>query len=178
MLLFVARPIYNWPFAVAASPHPMRRRLPASPGPPVFFMFDFERWVEFLLNHPILVGTFFALLIAFFVNEQRLAGSTLSPAQLVRLVNGGRAVILDLRSTNEFHEGHIVDSINIPFSAIDQRMPELDRHRDAALVLVCKMGQHSGSVGRKLRSAGYEVQRLAGGIAEWRASNLPLVKGG
>jgi len=44
-------------------------------------------------------------------------------------------------------------------------------------VLVCKMGQSAGAAGRKLRADGFsDVRRLSGGMAEWNASNLPVVK--
>jgi len=44
-------------------------------------------------------------------------------------------------------------------------------------VLVCKMGQSAGAAGRKLRTDGFlDVRRLSGGMTEWNASNLPVVK--
>lgn len=109
--------------------------------------------------------------------EGRRAGATISVHQLTAQVNGGAAVILDLRDAKEYREGHITHAMNIPFAKLGERLPELQMHREGTLILVDKMGQHSGSAGRTLREAGYNVLRLQGGMSEWTASNLPVVKG-
>ncbi len=56
-------------------------------------------------------------------------------------------------------------------------MSELEKHKEKPLVLVCKMGQHSGAIGKKLAAQGFTgVRRMSGGMMEWQNSNLPLVK--
>ena len=129
----------------------------------------------FLSSQWPLVGTLLALVGLFIWNEGRLAGDSISVHQLTYQVNNANALVIDLREPKEFREGHVVDAINIPFAKIAERMAELDKARP--LVLVDKIGQHSASVGRTLKQAGYQVSRLAGGMSEWTASNLPVVKG-
>lgn len=137
----------------------------------------FDQLVEFIITHYVLVGLFAALLVAFFVNEGRLGGATVSAAQLVSLINRENGIVLDIRDQKEFSTGHIVDAINVPFTSIDSRAADLEKYKAQPMIIVCKMGQHSAGVGRKLRTLGFEnVRRLGGGIAEWRASNMPLVK--
>jgi rhodanese-related sulfurtransferase len=136
-----------------------------------------DQLIEFAISHYVLVGLFFALLVAFFLNESRLGGATVSPSELVHLINKEEGVVLDIRDQTDFNAGHIVDAINVPFAGIDSRLADLKKYQASAVVIVCKMGQHSGAVGRKLRAAGFNnVRRLSGGIAEWRASNMPLIK--
>jgi rhodanese-related sulfurtransferase len=136
-----------------------------------------DQLIEFIINHYILVGLFVALLVAFFINEGRLGGATVSSSQLVTLINREDAIVLDIRDKKDFNSGHIVDAINIPFSSIDNRSNELDKYKSHPVIIVCKMGQHAGAVGKKLRAKGFEkVQRLGGGMAEWRASNMPVVQ--
>ncbi|MFT7246296.1 MAG: rhodanese-related sulfurtransferase [Candidatus Azotimanducaceae bacterium] len=130
---------------------------------------------EFILNHPILVGTFVFLLVAFLVNEGKQGGATVNTSNLVRMVNHEDAVIVDVRDKKDFGLGHISGAVHIPFGSIDQRANELDA--DKPVVLVCKMGQHSSAAGKKLKALGFEnVRRLSGGMAEWNASGLPIVK--
>ena len=106
-----------------------------------------------------------------------MGGATVSTSELVNLINKEEGVVLDIRDQKDFSAGHIVGAINVPFSGVDSRLADLEKYKAGAIVIVCKMGQHSGAVGRKLRSAGFNnVRRLSGGIAEWRASNMPLVK--
>lgn len=137
-----------------------------------------EQIIEFVGNHPMLVGAF-ALLLALFVrNEVRRGGQTVTAQQLVELVNRQGAVVLDVRDKQDFNAGHIVDAVNIPHAAVAGRLGELKKYQAKPLVVACKMGQHAGSVGTVLRKAGFEnVSRLRGGVAEWRNQNLPVVRG-
>jgi rhodanese-related sulfurtransferase len=133
---------------------------------------------EFIANHYILVSIFIALLVAFFVNEGKQGGSAISSTNLVTLVNRENALVLDVRDSAEFGAGHIVSAVNIPYGVFDLRAAEIDNEKERPVVVVCKIGQHSGAVGKKLRTRGFvDVRRLSGGISEWSASNLPLVKG-
>jgi rhodanese-related sulfurtransferase len=87
-------------------------------------------------------------------------------------------LILDVRDSKDFNAGHIVDALNIPFSNFDKRVGELDKFKDRPIIVVCKMGQHASGVGGKLKTLGFEkVHRLGGGMGEWSASSLPIVKG-
>ena len=136
-----------------------------------------EQLFEFVGNHIILVGIFVFLLVAFFVNEGKQGGASITVSNLVTMVNREGAVIVDVRDAKEYSAGHIAGAFSLPFSAVDQRMGELDEHKEKPIVLVCKVGTHSSSVGRKLKAAGYtNVRRLSGGMAEWSSSNMPVVK--
>lgn len=135
------------------------------------------QFFEFVSNHIFLTGLFVALLIAFFVNEGKRGGAALSAQSLVRLFNQGDALILDVRDDKDFKQGHILGSVNIPFSSIDSRYTELEKDKEKTIVIVCKMGQHAAAAGRKLKAFGFEdIRRLSGGLSEWSALNLPLVK--
>lgn len=137
-----------------------------------------EQLFEFIGNHYILAGLFVVLMGLFVRNELQRGGRAVSAQQLVDLINREGAVVVDVRDKKEFGEGHIVDALNIPHTAIASRMSELERHKVKPVVVACKMGQHSGAVGTILRKAGFEnVARLRGGIAEWRNQNLPVVRG-
>lgn len=136
-----------------------------------------EQLFEFIGNHFILVSIFLFLLVAFFVNEGKQGGAAISTNNLVSLVNREDAVVLDLRDSKDYGAGHIAGALNIPYGSIDSRLGEIESHKQKPVVLVCKMGQHSGAIGKKLRAQGFEnVRRLSGGMAEWSANSLPVVK--
>ena len=137
-----------------------------------------EQFFEFIGNHWILSGTFLALLIAFFYNEVKRGGMTITSQELVNMVNQKRALILDVRENNEYKAGHITDAINIPHATLQSRLKELDKYKERPIVVVCKMGQHAGSMGTLLKKAGFkDVARLRGGLSSWQAENMPLIKG-
>ncbi|MDZ7685214.1 MAG: rhodanese-like domain-containing protein [Gammaproteobacteria bacterium] len=137
-----------------------------------------EQLFEFVVNHFILVSVFVFLLFAFFVNEGKQGGAAVATGGLVSLINKEDAIVVDVRDTKEFDQGHIAGAINIPYGSLDSRMSELESYKDRPVVVVCKMGQHAGAAGRKLKAQGFEnVRRLSGGMAEWNGASLPVVKG-
>lgn len=136
-----------------------------------------EKFFEFIGNHPILVGLFVVLLALFIRNEMRRGGRSVSPQQLVDMVNREDAVVVDVRERKEYQAGHIVDALNIPSASLESRIDELKKYRERPIVVVCKMGQNAGTSGALLRKQGFEnVAKLSGGMAEWRNQNLPVVK--
>lgn len=137
-----------------------------------------ERFFEFIANHPLLVGAFVLLLALFVRNETRRGGRSVSPQELVDMVNRQDAVVLDIRDRKEYQAGHIVEALNIPNSNLESRLDELRKYRERPIVVACRMGQHAGAAGTLLRKQGFEnVSRLTGGMTEWRNQNLPVVKG-
>lgn len=136
-----------------------------------------EKLFTFVSNNPLLVGTFVILLALFIRNETQRGGRSVSAQQLVDMVNRDDAVVLDVREKKEFEAGHIVDAVNIPYTALESRLSELKDYKSRPVVIACKMGQHSGAAGTLLRKNGFEnVSRLTGGVAEWRNQSLPVVK--
>ena len=136
-----------------------------------------EQAFEFVSNHLLLVTAFGVLLAALLVTENRRSGKSVSIAAATQLINREEGVVLDLRAHSEYSAGHIVDALNIPYTSLVSRMTELDRHKEKPLILVCKMGQHSRAASKSLMKAGFlRVVRMQGGMAEWSAANLPLVK--
>ena len=133
---------------------------------------------EFISNHPFLVGLFLVLLALYIRVELSRGGKAVTAQELVNMVNKEDAVVVDVRDLKDFETGHIVDAVNIPHATLEKRMSELNKFKERPIVVVCRMGQHSGSAGALLRKNGFEnVARLKGGIMEWRNQNLPVVKG-
>ncbi|KRW80771.1 rhodanese-like domain-containing protein [Marinobacter sp. P4B1] len=136
-----------------------------------------DRLFEFVVNHYILVSVFVALLLALLVLESRRGGAKISAQSAVSLINKDEAVVVDIRDRKDFGEGRITGSLNIPLSGIKGRANELSKHKDKQIIVVDKMGQHSAMAVKYLKEEGFtNVVRLNGGIADWKASNLPLVK--
>ncbi|PCJ22358.1 MAG: sulfurtransferase [SAR86 cluster bacterium] len=134
------------------------------------------QFIEFVGNHLVLASMWLITVGAIIFYLQRTGSKGVGPQGVVKLINRSDAIVVDVRDKKEFEAGHIVDSINIPFLKLDQRITELKKLKDKPVVVVCKMGQQSGDAAKKLQEAGHvEVFKLAGGIAEWRSQSLPLV---
>jgi len=136
-----------------------------------------EQFIEFAGNHLVLSGIWLALVGAIFFQYRSSAGKSVGPQQAVMLINRANAIVVDVRDKKEFEVGHVVGAINIPLAKMQQRLSELEKHKDKHIVLVCKMGQHSSEAYKTLNNAGFtNVVKLAGGVTEWKAQSLPLVQ--
>lgn len=134
-------------------------------------------FLEFIAQEWILVSILAVLVVGYYWRERSISGLPLTTHEVTQLMNREQAVVVDLRESGDYRAGHIVSSINLPYSKLIQDSSELAEHKDKLLVLVDKLGQHSGAAGRKLTKEGYQVRRLSGGISEWLAQNLPVIKG-
>tara|TARA_B100001063_G_C16462569_1_gene403842 strand:- start:97 stop:513 length:417 start_codon:yes stop_codon:yes gene_type:complete len=136
-----------------------------------------EQFIEFIGNHLVLSAIWLATVAAIIFYHQRTASAAVGPQQAVMLINRKDAVVVDIRDKKEFDAGHIVDSINIPLAKLKQRVSELKKHKDKPVLVVCKLGQHSGDAAKTLEEAGHsEVIRLSGGVTEWKSQSYPLVQ--
>ena len=83
------------------------------------------------------------------------------------------ALFLDVRTQEEWTQGHIQNSLLIPLDELPLRFNELPRDRD--IVVVCKSGVRSREGATLLREAGFtRVTRLTGGLQGWMAAGYPL----
>lgn len=85
-------------------------------------------------------------------------------------------VILDVRTAEEFDEGHIEGAVMIDFYQGDfaDRLAELDP--DVPYVLYCRSGNRSGQTATIMEELDFQsVQDVDGGALAWQAAGLPLV---
>ncbi|MHB8630471.1 MAG: rhodanese-like domain-containing protein [Candidatus Limnocylindria bacterium] len=80
--------------------------------------------------------------------------------------------LLDVREPNEWKAGHIAGSQHIPLGELRTRLGELPK--DRPILAVCRHGNRSDSAARGLRTLGYTVESLDGGVTAWTQAGLPL----
>lgn len=139
-----------------------------------------EQYMQFAANHYILTLGWlmvFGMLIYSFIGAKLKGYNTVNPAGATLLINREDAVVVDVREENEFLNGHIINSVHIPMSYLNDRIAELDKHKDKPLIVSCRSGQRSGQVCTMLKKRGFEnVYNLSGGIMAWQNDNLPVTK--
>jgi rhodanese-related sulfurtransferase len=136
-------------------------------------------FLEFLAQQWILVAALLAVVVMLFMHETRKSGTSLTPQKAINLVNAEGGVFVDLRDTADFRSGHIVDAMHIPASKLMNNTGLLENYRDKPVVLVCKMGQSAGPVGKKLNADGFQkVNVMTGGMMEWKNLQLPVISNG
>ena len=134
-----------------------------------------EQVIDFINNNWMLVSMWALFLMAFLWDNNQRSGATVSTSQATQMINKQDAVVLDIRDKKEFEAGHIASAINIPYSALTERMAEFESSKGHPIVLVCKSGQSVGMAGKTLKQKGFEVFRLSGGMLEWTNQNLPVI---
>jgi len=138
-----------------------------------------EQLLEFTGNNTMLVVL---LMVSFFVlifSELRRKASgmvAVEPTDAVALINNGGGVVLDLRSSEAFARGHIVNARNIPFAELDAHQDRIDDLRNKPVVAVCDSGVNSTKAVATLRNSGFEsAYGLKGGMGAWSQAGMPIV---
>ncbi len=80
------------------------------------------------------------------------------PVAAKRLIASGAAVI-DVRTADEFADGHISGALNIPVAELEQRMGEVTQlvkaDKTAPIVVYCASGRRASQAQQTLSAAGY-----------------------
>ncbi|EGG83612.1 hypothetical protein HMPREF9477_00987 [Lachnospiraceae bacterium 2_1_46FAA] len=79
---------------------------------------------------------------------------------LQKLNETENAVLLDVRSTEEYHEGHLEGSLNIPIN----RLPTISLPKETPIFVYCLSGARSKRAADFLNKIGYTATNI-GGIA-------------
>lgn len=88
------------------------------------------------------------------------------------------AIILDVRTPQEFNEGHLVNARNVDWNAPDFLSRVADVNKKAPVFVYCLSGGRSGEAAAAMRANGYmHVHELTGGILAWRSAGLPETAG-
>lgn len=83
-------------------------------------------------------------------------------------------VILDVRESKDFNNGHLLNAINIPIEDIDKRMDELRNYKSKDIIVYCNTGRKSAEVVEKLVEHGFtDVTNIVDGVSEY---DFKLVK--
>ena len=111
------------------------------------------------------------------MRQLSVTSSTVAPNEAIRLMNSGAALI-DLRSPNQFKDGHIAGARNVPGDQLVADPKAVARLADKTVVLYCDDGATTGAALRTLARAGVKnVLSLRGGLSAWKQENLPVVRG-
>ncbi|RPI08861.1 MAG: rhodanese-like domain-containing protein [Zetaproteobacteria bacterium] len=104
---------------------------------------------------------------------------TIGKVQTLIKERGGTAdfVILDVRTPEEFAEGHIRGAVNLDVQSPDfaKRLRALDRSK--TYLVYCRTGNRSRRATVEMSTLGFRsVFHMSEGIVKWKQQNLPLVR--
>jgi len=101
----------------------------------------------------------------------------LTAQEASRFIAEKKPFILDVRTPNEFYSGYIEGATLLPLQQLQQRVSELNKHKDREILVYCRTGNRSTVAAEILHRAGFtKLYNLRPGIVGWQKENLPVVK--
>jgi rhodanese-related sulfurtransferase len=102
-----------------------------------------------------------------------------SAAEATQLINRRNAVVIDLRSADDFAKGHLPSARQLEFAELQAKVGQFVKNKSNPVLLVCQTGQQSHKALRLVKDAGFaEVHVLDGGVNAWQQAGMPVVKQG
>ncbi|WP_392558464.1 rhodanese-like domain-containing protein [Orbus mooreae] len=137
--------------------------------------------MPFVKNHPFLsLGwiILFVVIIYLTIKAKLTKVKIVSNALAIHMMNKEEAIIVDLRSADNFKKGHITEALNIlPVDIKNSSIKSIEKYKQSPIILVDDNGLSANASGDLLYKQGFEqVFVLKDGIAGWNGENLPLVK--
>lgn len=98
------------------------------------------------------------------------------PEDIFRQRRNGTGMLIDLRSVQDYQNGHIPGAVCIPYEQLEARIPELRswviqcsrRFGRAVLIVYCDRGNTSLRASMDLYKAGFRVKNVYGGISAYK----------
>jgi len=139
-----------------------------------------EHLPEFIANNMFLCAAFFIVLVLTVraeLHHQASKASELSPTQAIRIMNNETAVIIDVSDEVDYEGAHIKNAINVPIKELPDRLADLQKYKDKAVLTCCKDGKQSNRACKSLKQSDFKnVHSISGGLVNWSESNLPVIR--
>lgn len=92
------------------------------------------------------------------------------------LMNDSDVVVLDVRTAEEFVDGHLAGAVNIDYrqdNFVEQAVVRLPK--DKTIAVYCRSGRRSAGAAELLAEKGYKLVNLKGGILAWQEAGKPVM---
>ena len=97
------------------------------------------------------------------------------PEGFAKLIAEPGVVVLDVRTAEEFNEGHIEGALLIDWKQDGfMEKAKATLPKDRTIAVYCRSGRRSASAASELGAEGYKVANLLGGILAWKETNRPV----
>ena len=98
-----------------------------------------------------------------------------SPEEMQQLLKLDEVQLVDVRTPDEFTDGHIENAQNIDFRSPTFAQDILKLDKEKPVLLYCHSGGRSAKCAKKLEEAGFKkIYDLQGGISRWKHEGLAI----
>ena len=84
-----------------------------------------------------------------------------------KMMETQKAIVVDVRTLEEYNEGHIPNAISVPLETIENEAEAKLKNKDALILVYCRSGRRSREAALKLIEKGYTNVIDFGGIKDW-----------
>ena len=85
-------------------------------------------------------------------------------------------IILDVRTIEEYNDGHIPSAICIPNETIDENVVNKLPNKEQLILIYCRSGNRSKQATKKLENLGYTNLIEFGGIIDWKGETVSEIQ--
>ena len=98
----------------------------------------------------------------------------LEPEEVKDLLDAGKVLLIDVREPGEYAVERIPGALLFPLSTFDATQLPPDGGRQ--VVFQCASGGRSLTAARARKAIGHAAAHMAGGISQWKAHGLPVIR--
>jgi thioredoxin len=103
--------------------------------------------------------------------------SELTARQAKELLEKEKPFLLDVRTPSEYYFGHLEGATLIPLQELEERLSEIAKYKNKAILVYCRSGNRSTVAADILIRAGFKkIYNLRPGIRGWQREDYPVVK--
>lgn len=101
----------------------------------------------------------------------------LSAAAAAQILQNTNPLILDVRTQQEFQQGHIQGANLLPVQVLQQNIAQLEPYKNQDILIYCASGNRSTVASRLLIEAGFmKIYNLRHGFSDWAQRGHPVVR--
>lgn len=142
---------------------------------------EFSEIAAFFTRHYMMCGAWIVVLILLIVFQFKIMVARVKKTtanMAIQMVNKQEGLFVDVRTVDNFKQGHIANSINVTALEIKEgKLQRIEKNRNKPVILVGKdkFDTDTFNSARLLKKNGFsQIYVLSGGIMEWSSDNLPL----
>ena len=100
-------------------------------------------------------------------NEKKAEYKKITSDEAKNIMLTEKPIVVDVRSLEEYNEGHIPNAISIPLETIENEAETKLKNKDDLILVYCRSGRRSREAALKLIEKGYTNVIDFGGIKDW-----------
>ena len=92
------------------------------------------------------------------------------------MAQGGKLLVIDVRTPKEYAAGHADGAVNVPLENLSQKIHAMDVSNDTTIVTMCEHGGRSSRAALELKKMGYKTTSYCR-LDRWKAKGYKMASG-